>query len=161
VNASILHESAADAGSHGDVEERVTVAPGSEAGFGQGGDVAVVAQRGRFAELLAAPVGQGKLIPSRNLVAGLHQTAIAEHRTTKANPDPLDVVTIEEQTSCFQDLFTDPRSSPSRVNVTSFEGDQSRFVTGSHAQLQLRAANLDAKVHAQSWRLAREGSPND
>ena len=62
---AVVHEATTDARPDRDKKHAAPPLPGSEMRFGQRGRIAVVAQHGRNAQVLAAPVGQVEILPAR------------------------------------------------------------------------------------------------
>lgn len=147
MDLSIKDQSTSDAGAHGDVEDAVRIASRTEAGFCQARNVAIVAQGGRNAEFLLCPFDNRKSVPTRHLMAGLHDSLRPQHRTAESITDALNPILGHKVTTNVANLVTNPRAPFGDLNISTFKRDKVRAVAGTDSQLQLRAADFNTKKH--------------
>jgi hypothetical protein len=147
VQAAVDDQPAADTGSDRDVKHCRGRSTGPEAGFGECRRVAVVGKHRRDAEGLAAPIGQGRVVPTAHLMALQHAAGGPVDGTAEANADPLnDVSPNEVEASSFY-LRENARRAPSRVDLQPNQFDQRAAMPVPDTQLQFGAANFNPEKH--------------
>src|SRR5262249_9708276 len=151
IDLAVDDESAADAGADGDVEDGRAALAGAGQGFGQAGDVGVVAQHRGPAEEVEDPVGQGKVVPPRDLVRLDYGSRGVVHWSAAADADTVSLGTLQfglAQQFGYggENLPANPVRPDSDIHRAAPErGDLA--VALAQAKLKLGAANLDTEEH--------------
>ena len=119
------HQPAADAGAHRDVEHAARAAAGAQAGLGQRGHVAVVADHRRLAERFAAPARPAESRPSRRPDGSWWRCPRAlSHGPPKPKPIRSIGCFCNQRRGRAFDLFENARRAAARIDVVPDERRQ-------------------------------------
>ena len=122
VDAAVDHQRPADAAADGDVEDDRVAAARAEEGLGQPGGVGIVGNGGRQAERLAAPGGQGEIVPAFHLMARDRASFLRIDRAAETDADGRRAVTIDQFAADRFDLPQDAAGAIFRANSRRVAG---------------------------------------
>ena len=133
IDLAVDHQRAADAAAHVAVEDDRLPAPAAETGLGQPGGIGIVGERHRHAQRLPAPVGQGEIFPTVDLVAldcasGGHVDRPAESDAHCANS-----IAGDQAPRHLLDLAADASRAVFRPHIQPLQGHQGRAVAVADA----------------------------